>query len=181
MTRKTKEEQRSALLGQLKKDIALNREFVDDKEAVFLSIAWTWTLVEKTGRTFFAAYGITDSQFNALMILWDYRASTLKQHELADLLVVNRASAGSLIDRLEKNKWIRREDDAADRRAYVVRLTDAGIAKMREVKTAYYKLLGGVTKGMDDDTLLAVLRFNNEFRRGLVDVVAAAEQKKSKK
>ena len=46
---------------------------------------------------YYSGHGITDAQFNALMILWDYRARALKQHELAELLVVNRASAGGVM------------------------------------------------------------------------------------
>src|SRR4051812_44768770 len=98
-------------MSRLKQEIALNRDFVDNGEALFLSVAWTWSCIEKMGRRFFAAYGVTDSQFNALMILWDYRTRPLRQHELADLLVVNRASAGGVIERLERNGWVRRKVD----------------------------------------------------------------------
>ena len=154
-------------LVRLKDEIALNREFVDKGEALFLSLTWTWTCVERTGRRFFASFGITDAQFNALMILWDYRVRPLKQHELADLLVVNRASAGGVIDRLERNGWVRREVDAQDRRAFRVHLTDEGIAKLKEVRTAYYKLLSAALDDVDPKTLATVLRFNDDFRTRL--------------
>lgn len=157
-------------LARLKQEIALNREFVDDREALFLSLTWTWTCIEKAGRAFFSGHGLTDAQFNALMILWDYRAQALKQHELADLLVVNRASAGSVIDRLEKSGWVRREVDAADRRALRVYLTDEGIAKLKQVRTAYYKLLGSALGDVDTKTLETVLRFNDAFRARLAEL-----------
>jgi DNA-binding MarR family transcriptional regulator len=154
-------------LLQLKKEIALNREFVDEGEALFLSVAWTWLCIERTGRRFFASFGTTDAQFNALMILWDYRTRALKQHELADLLVVNRASAGGVIERLERSGWVRREVDAEDRRAFRVHLTDEGIAKLKEVRTAYYKLLKAALGDTDAKTLATVLRFNDAFRARL--------------
>jgi DNA-binding MarR family transcriptional regulator len=154
-------------MSRLKQEIALNRDFVDNGEALFLSVAWTWSCIEKMGRRFFAAYGVTDSQFNALMILWDYRTRPLRQHELADLLVVNRASAGGVIERLERNGWVRRKVDAQDRRAQRVHLTDDGIAKLKEVKTAYYKLLSTALDGVDPETLATVLRFNDAFRTRL--------------
>jgi DNA-binding MarR family transcriptional regulator len=154
-------------LLRLKREIALNREFVDDGEALFLSVTWTWLCIERTGRRFFGSHGLTDAQFNALMILWDYRERALKQHELAELLVVNRASAGGVIDRLEKNAWVRREVDAEDRRAYRVLLTDEGIAKLKKVRTAYYKLLSAALGDTDPATLATVLRFNDAFRARL--------------
>src|SRR5687768_12968187 len=49
--------------ARLKQEIALNREFVDEREALFLSITWTWLCIEKAGRAFFSAHGTTDAQF----------------------------------------------------------------------------------------------------------------------
>jgi DNA-binding MarR family transcriptional regulator len=154
-------------LARLKREIALNREFASEGEALFLSLVWTWYCIERTGRRFFAPFGITDAQFNALMILWDYRARPLKQHELADLLVVNRASVGAVIERLQRNGWIRREVDEGDRRALRVHLTEAGIAKLKEVRGPYYKLLASALGDTDPATLATVLRFNDAFRARL--------------
>lgn len=164
---KTPKPRLQADLANLKKEIALNREFVDQGEALFLSVTWTWLCIERTGRRFFSSFGMTDAQFNALMILWDYRTRALKQHELADLLVVNRASAGGVIDRLERNGWVRREVDPEDRRAFRLHLTDEGIAKLDEVKTAYYGLLSAALGDTPPDTLATVLRFNDAFRTRL--------------
>lgn len=161
-----------AQLVQLKKEIALNRDFVDEREALFLSITWTWLCIEKAGRKFFADFGTTDAQFNALMILWDYRSRALKQHELADLLVVNRASAGGVIDRLQRNGWVRREVDPEDRRAFRVHLTDDGIAKLKEVRGAYYKLLSAGLGDVSPETIATVLRFNDAFRARLAALSA---------
>ena len=156
-----------AALARLKQEIALNRDFAGEGEALFLSLVWTWYCIERTGRRFFASFGITDAQFNALMILWDYRAGPLKQHELAELLVVNRASVGAVIDRLQRSGWVRREVDEGDRRAFRVHLTDAGIAKLKEVRGPYYKLLSAALGDTDRATLATVLRFNDAFRSRL--------------
>ncbi len=154
-------------ISQLKQEIGLNREFVDEKEAVFLSMTWTWMNIERAGRKFFPAYGLTDAQFNALMILWDYRITGLRQHQLAELLVVNRASAGSLVDRMETSGWVARAADPDDRRAWFVRLTDEGIAKLKIVREDYYKLLSKVFENVDTPLLQSVLRFNKLFRERL--------------
>lgn len=165
--RTTRKSSIEADLARLKQEIALNREFAGESEALFLSLVWTWYCIERTGRRFFAPFGITDAQFNALMILWDYRARPLKQHELADLLVVNRASVGAVIDRLQRNGWVRREVDDGDRRAFRVHLTDAGIAKLKEVRGPYYKLLTAAVGDTDPATVATVLRFNDAFRSRL--------------
>lgn len=157
---------------RLAREIALNREFVDESEVAFLSLLWTWLRVERTGRRFFAGFGITDAQFNALMIVWDYRRTPLRQKELAELLVVNQASMGGVIDRMQLKGWVLREDDPADRRAYFVRLTDKGIAKLKEVRGPYYKLIAAAYEGIEPAALHEFIRFNDRFRARL-DAVAA--------
>ena len=44
---------RKEALQRLRSEIALNRDFADEREAAFLSLVWTWLRVERAGRTFF--------------------------------------------------------------------------------------------------------------------------------
>jgi len=154
-------------LRRLKSQIALNREFRGAGEAGFLALVWTWQQLEATGRAFFPRYGITDVQFNLLMILWDYRDRPLRQHELAEILVVNRASAGGVIARVERAGWIEREVDPGDTRARLVRLTRSGIAKLEEVRGPYYRLLSRVFRDADGATLAGFIEYLDEIRSRL--------------
>jgi MarR family transcriptional regulator for hemolysin len=47
----------------------------------------------------------------------------LSQSEIADLLEIEKASAGRLIDRMEAKGWLQRRDDANDRRINRLHLT----------------------------------------------------------
>ena len=151
--------------ARLKSEIALNRDFTGLPETAFLALVWTWKRLDRMGRTFFQQHGVTDAQFNALMILSDY-GQPLKQHELADLLVVGRASAGGVVERMDRNGWIRRAPDPDDRRALCVTLTRAGIAKLEEIRGPYYELLGAIFGDCDADELGShVLLFDSLRRR----------------
>jgi DNA-binding MarR family transcriptional regulator len=66
--------------------------------------------------------GFTRSQWWVLNHL--FRNNGVTQSELADLLEVERATLGRLLDRLEQKGWVRREGDASDRRAKRVFLTE---------------------------------------------------------
>jgi DNA-binding MarR family transcriptional regulator len=127
----------AAALSALSEEISLNRDFTGLHEAAFLSLAWTWQRLEQLGRMFFPRYGITGAQFNVLMILHDYHGRAFRQHELAEILVVNRASAGTVLDRMHRSGWIERAPDPQDRRAVLVSLADAGRRKLKEVKGPY--------------------------------------------
>ena len=158
--------------GRLKSEIALNRDFRGTGEAGFLALVWTWQRLEALGREFFPRYGITDVQFNALMILWDYRDRELRQHELAEILVVNRASAGGMIARLERARWISRSVDPVDTRARLVKLTPAGVAKLQEVRAPYYRLLSRIFRDSDGRALAGLIDYLDRVRGRLTDAVS---------
>jgi MarR family transcriptional regulator for hemolysin len=66
--------------------------------------------------------GFTRSQWWVLNHL--FRNDGVTQSELAEILEVEKATLGRLLDRMEQKGWIRRESDAGDRRAKRVFLTE---------------------------------------------------------
>ena len=66
--------------------------------------------------------GLTRGQWLVLTRLC--RRPGASQTELADMLEVDRASAGRMIDRMEKGGWVERRADADDRRINRLHLTD---------------------------------------------------------
>ena len=65
--------------------------------------------------------GLTRSQWLVLSRL--YRRPGASQTDLADMLEVDRASAGRMIDRMEKGGWVERRADSVDRRVKRLYLT----------------------------------------------------------
>ena len=59
------------------------------------------------------------------MIARVHRRPGLSQSEVADLLEIEKASAGRLIDRMEAKGWLQRRADASDRRINRLHLTPA--------------------------------------------------------
>lgn len=66
---------------------------------------------------------LTHSQWWALMHISEHEGAT--QSELAAIMQLGRASAGSVIERLEAKGWIERRPDPADNRVRRVYLLDA--------------------------------------------------------
>jgi MarR family transcriptional regulator for hemolysin len=66
--------------------------------------------------------GITRAQWLLLTRL--HRNPGVSQSELADLMEVERASAGRMIDRMEANGWVERRAQNGDRRVKQVYLTE---------------------------------------------------------
>jgi MarR family transcriptional regulator, transcriptional regulator for hemolysin len=105
--------------------------------------------------------GLTRSQWWVLNQL--FRNPGVNQSELAEILEIRKPTLGRLLDRMEAKGWVRREQDASDRRAWRVHLTDAVQPAMRELRKAAADLrrdaLAGVNASQRDqfiDTLLTI-------------------------
>jgi MarR family transcriptional regulator for hemolysin len=105
--------------------------------------------------------GLTRSQWWVLNHL--FRSPGVKQTELAAMLEIERPTLGRLLDRLERKGWVRREDDARDRRAWRIYLTKAAEPAMRKLRKQAAKLRSDALAGLSAaererfvDTLLAI-------------------------
>jgi len=105
--------------------------------------------------------GLTRSQW--WVLLYVFRSDGATQSELADMLEIEKASLGRLIDRLEAKGWLRREGDANDRRAKRVYLTEAVDPAMKAMRAAAAELRSEALMGLSVadqerfvDTLLSV-------------------------
>ena len=88
-------------------------------------IGYTMTDVARLLRTVFERrvrdLGLTRAQW--LVIARIHTRPGLSQSEVADLLEIEKASAGRLIDRMENKGWIERRADPQDRRVNRLHLT----------------------------------------------------------
>lgn len=105
--------------------------------------------------------GLTRSQWWVLLHV--FRNDGVTQSELADILEIEKATLGRLIDRLETNGWLTRESDAHDRRAKRIHLTQAVEPAMKSMRLAAAELrrdaLAGLSLEQQEqfvDTLLSV-------------------------
>lgn len=160
------------LTEQLRREIALNRDFVSLEEVVLLSFVHTWQHLDRLGKLFFPRFGLSDAQFNVLMILWDYRETGMHQHKLASILMVNRASIGGVIDRMEKQQLVQRQRDPVDRRANYVHITAAGIALLEKIKPVYYGLFHSAFAHLNSNQQRELLQLLAHFRQGILPVNA---------
>lgn len=105
--------------------------------------------------------GLTRSQWWVLNHL--FRNDGVTQSELADVLEIEKATLGRLLDRMESKGWVRREADSADRRAKRVFLTDEVEPAMKAMRALAAELrrdaLAGLSVEQQErfvDTLLSV-------------------------
>ncbi len=97
----------------------------------------------------FRPHGLTEAQFNVLNVLGD-APEGMSQRELSDLLVVDRSNTTGMLDRMEKNGWVRRKDHPGDRRVYLVTLTADGRKLWQKVLPDYLAAVAKVTGSLSE-------------------------------
>jgi DNA-binding MarR family transcriptional regulator len=104
-----------------------------------LNIYFTASRLKKRADEFFRRYGLTDVQFNMMMLLKHQSTEQggLNQAELSRMMLVNRANITSLVDRIEKAGFVQRTADDKDRRYNIVKLTSKGLKRLEEVEPIY--------------------------------------------
>ena len=95
----------------------------DDEHYIGYSITDVGRLLRTVFERRVRAFGLTRAQW--LVIARVHRRPGLSQSEVADLLEIEKASAGRLIDRMQAKGWLQRRDDANDRRINRLHLTPA--------------------------------------------------------
>lgn len=136
---------------------------------VLLNIYYTASYVKKEADDFFRSFGLTDVQFNVLMLLQHQSDSEsgLSQAQISDMMLVNRANITTLIDRMEKAGLVCRTAAAGDRRCNIIVMTDKARLLMQQVEPLYAHRIQEIMAGFDDHQQQQIIR-NMETIRGNV-------------
>ncbi|MFA5252400.1 MAG: MarR family transcriptional regulator [Phycisphaerae bacterium] len=123
----------------LKEELKLKKEFETAEHETLLNIYYTANLLKKYADVFFKTFGLTDIQFNVMMLL-AYQAGEeggLSQAQLSDMMLVNRANITTLIDRMEKASLVIRTSASGDRRTNIIKLTTKGVKLFTKAEPSY--------------------------------------------
>lgn len=110
--------------------------------------------VMRVMNTHFAHHNITHGRFLVMMLLMDKGGDCPKPStpaELADFASVSRATITGLLDTLERDGFVRREPDPADRRQMSVYLTLKGQGFMHDILPGHFRLITQIMGNLSDD------------------------------
>lgn len=96
-----------------------------------------------------ASIGLTHVQFFMLIAL--YEEDGLLSSQLADKTALDRSTATGLLDRLERDGWIERKADRADRRIVRIHLTPKALEQRTAIITTYEEINGHFLKKYSDE------------------------------
>ena len=109
-----------------------------DSYQTLMELVKTTALLKKAGDRFFKEHGLTQSQFNVLMVLKYDTPQGCTQSELSRRMLVNRADMSGLVRRMEKQELVKRVDVPHDERAWTVKVSRQGKTVLEKIEPVYY-------------------------------------------
>lgn len=103
-----------------------------------MALVRTSNLLRKAGDRFFADFGLTQVQFNVLMVLKYDAPGGCTQRALGELLLVDAADVTGIVKRMLAQGFLTRENHPSDNRAWIVRLSPKGKEILARVEPPYY-------------------------------------------
>lgn len=146
----------------LEQELHLRKGIKVPAHEAILNIYYTAAVIKKQADVFFRGFGLTDVQFNVMMLLHHQCGPRggLSQALLSEMMLVNRANITSLINRIEKARLVVRTSTSGNRRCKIVKLTDSGRRLFTKVKPLYAQRMQeitGILKESEQKKLIAVL------------------------
>ncbi len=127
--------------------VEASRQFPDLQPAAceaFMHLIRAGEEVIRVMNAHFAAHNITQGRFLVMMLLMEKEGgcpTATTPAELADLASVSRATITGLLDTLERDGFVRREPDPADRRQMSIYLTSKAQEFMHGILPGHFRLI----------------------------------------
>ncbi len=152
----------------LKEELNLSKPFAFAEHEALLNLYLTGAMIRKWGTEFLRQFGLTDVQFNLLMLLkYQGRREDLSQARLSKMMLVNRANITGLVDRLEKAGLVKRTGDPKDRRTNHIVLTAIGATRVNRVDPLYGKEMRRITSGLTEREFKHLIQICGKIRANL--------------
>ncbi|HXG63904.1 MAG TPA: MarR family transcriptional regulator [Blastocatellia bacterium] len=149
---------------KLERELGLKQPIASLNHEALLGIVRTAALIQKLSDRFFGRFGVTDAQFNILMILRYQGAGGLSQQELSEKLVVTKSNMVGLVDRLEKAGYVERRPHPTDRRFNQIVLTRKGLRLLEHVEADYFQEVDKLMSALNESQKKAIILSMEKLR-----------------
>lgn len=153
----------------LSKEIKMKGGITSPGHETLLNIIRTANCIDKYSNLFFAKFGITDAQFN-IMIIIEVEGKSLTQVEISERMISSRSNVTGLLDKLEKKRLVCRKKSSHDRRVFLVELTEQGRRLVKEIEPRYALVVSEIMESLSDKDSKAVSLTLVRLRQRLADI-----------
>ena len=139
----------------------------DEEEAVLGLLRTTEMLLQHARRTLFCD-GLSQAQFNILMILHHESAPGISQKAIGKRLVTSKGNTSQHIAHLEAMGLIKRRAAAEDRRRNIITLSAKGRRVVTKVEPEYRAQIAEVFRALSKGELASLIHSVDKLRHNLI-------------
>ena len=154
---------------KLHQELKLKQPLASVNHEALLSLVRTSALMQKLSDRFFSRFGLTDVQFNILMILKEHGSAGLSQQELSEHLIVTKSNVVGLIDRLERSGFVKRMSHPSDRRFNQIVLTPLGRKLELKIEQSYFTEVDKMMNALSNSQKTAVIQAMERIRQYIIN------------
>lgn len=134
----------------MQKDIDLYFEGQDENSKLIYSIGLLWGQISTKLDSMLGQYGLNISKLNILMIIKHIGGEQgIQQNEISKRLLVTASNITKLLDKLEKDGMITRNDKQGDRRVKLIKISENTSKLLDEVWPIYNKTIKEITSSIN--------------------------------
>ena len=149
----------------LKLDISQTQPCAGSEEEAVLNLERTTDHFRREVHLILRHYGLTSTQYNALRILRGMGPGGLTCTDLGSRLVSTDPDITRLLDRLAKQKLVRRRRDLRDRRVVLTEITEEGMQLVEIISPVLETHIRELMRHMQRDRLQLLIELLGEARR----------------
>ncbi len=154
---------------RLHRELKLKQPLASVNHEALLSLVRTSSLMQKLSDRFFSRFGLTDVQFNILMILKERGTPGLSQRELSEHLIVTKSNVVGLIDRLERGGYVKRMSHPSDRRFNQIVLTPRGEQLELKIEKLYFAEVDKMMNALSGPQKRAIILAMERIREYIIN------------
>jgi DNA-binding MarR family transcriptional regulator len=151
--------------SKLQEEIKQSRPFTSLEEEVLLNIHRTSDRIQHYFQQTIKPLGLTPTQYNVLRILRGAGENGLRCSEVGERLVSSDPDITRLLDRLQKQKLLRRKRDAKDRRVIYTTITAEGLRLLKELDPLVTDSVKQLLKHVGKEKLTTLVALLEEVRQ----------------
>ena len=103
--------------------------------------------------------GITQPQYALLLELMQQMSKPISMTAISQRLYISKPAVTNLVDRLEKNKFLKRLSDPGDRRISLLEIQPKGKKIVREIQGRILKLIRDTAKQFNRNERMTIQKF----------------------
>lgn len=140
------------------------RQFTDNYQKLIVDLFYTANWARDEQVKMMKAYGILPQHYNALRIIRGRSPEPISPGEIREVLIDKANDLTRLLDKLEKNKWIKRRLCPANRRRIDVIITSQGLKLLKEIDKPMKAFTNELKKRISDKEAEKVAHLLDKMR-----------------